>query len=135
MTNTNPSGQAGGAASPVVLLERQVKHLNDLCIQQDRQRVELLQELEQMRKEHALQTEKIVAAIKAGRGTPEAPTTPQAVEVQNFNMPFLALSGFILKFWLAMIPAALLAWLLVFVLFAVLGGGAGILGTLLNMGR
>jgi hypothetical protein len=135
MTNTVQSGQVGGVASPVVLLERQVKQLTDLCVQQDRQRVELLQELEQMRKEHALQTEKIVTAIKAGRAAPNILSEPQKVEVQNFNMPFIALVGLILKFALASIPAGLILVLLWFGVLIALGGGLGIFGTLLNMGR
>jgi hypothetical protein len=69
-------------------------------------------------------------------GTNAVPATlTQTVEVTvvNFNMPFLALVGFLVKFSLAAIPASLILMLVWGLLFALLGGGLGLFGLLSAM--
>lgn len=62
-------------------------------------------------------------------------TLPPVVEVTvvNFNMPFFALVGFLIKLALAAVPASIILAIVWGVLFAVLGGGLGIFGLLASM--
>jgi hypothetical protein len=123
------------AASPVALLEQQVRLLTDLCAQQNRQHQELIQQLERLRLEQTQQSNKLAIAVKTNR--PAASIAPglvetQPVEVVGFNMPYLGLVGFIIKFYLAHLPAVVLLFVIGVVLFLLLGGSLGLFGTLLS---
>ena len=137
MTIPNPSIHSA-AASPQVLLEQQVRLLTDLCAQQKRQHQELIQQIDQLRSEHAQQSNQFVIALKNNR--PAAPIAPglvatQPVEVVGFNMPYFALVMFIIKLYLAALPAGLLMFAIFVALFMLLGGSLGLLGTLLSSVR
>jgi len=135
MTTSEIPSRVSAAASPVVLLEQQVQLLRELCAQQTHEREELIAQFERMRSEQSLQTEKIVMAVKASRLDKPDLAGPQQVEVIRFNMAFWSLVSFILKVWLATIPALAVFAALWFLVITLLGGGAGVLGLLLNLAR
>ena len=54
------------------------------------------------------------------------------VNIQNINMPFWSLVGFMLKVTLASIPAAIIITGVPFLIFVLLGGALGVLGTMLG---
>jgi hypothetical protein len=135
MTTSESSSRVVPASSPVALLELQVQLLRDLSAQQSVAQEALVAQIEHMRSEQSLQTEKIVMALKASRLDKPELAGPQAVEVTAFNMRFWSLVGFILKLWLATIPAVVVFAALWFLVITLLGGGAGVLGILLNLGR
>jgi len=54
------------------------------------------------------------------------------VKIQDINMPFWSLVGFMIKVTLASIPAAIIIAVITFLIFALLGGAFGVLGTMLG---
>jgi hypothetical protein len=69
-----------------------------------------------------------------GKNTVPATLPPTfEVTVVNFNMPFLALVGFMIKVSLAAIPASLILMVVWGLMLAVLGSGLGLFGLLSSM--
>ncbi len=105
-----------GAApqTPTQLLQAQVQLLEE--IRQGQQ-----VEIGQLRQQNQ-QLSSVLTAFSQQQAPTSAVTT---VTIENFNMPFLAIVGFLIKLTLASIPAAIVLGIIWFVVILVLGSALG----------
>jgi sorbitol-specific phosphotransferase system component IIBC len=107
MNTAEPSNQT---PSPTAMLAAQTKSLAELVEIQKAQN-EQIEELQH-------QNERIIGALaRSERGS-----VLTHVKIEDINMPFMALVGFLVKLSLASIPAMLILALLYFLVVVVLGG-------------
>jgi hypothetical protein len=70
-------------------------------------------QLEKLKEEQALQTQKLTELVEAIEQMPDAPAwSQQRVRIADFNMPFWNLVGFMVKAAIAFIPAAIILFIL-----------------------
>jgi hypothetical protein len=121
-------------ANPAELLQQQVNHLNSLVDLQRRQQGEIIQQIERLRSDQAQQADRLVRALEGPRAArlERGDHLLPLVAVTNFNMPFVSLVAFLVKFALASIPAALIIAAIWFVAVIVFGGSLGLFNTLLR---
>jgi len=112
MVNEDPAKPQASQSHPVTLLEKQVQLLSAMYQLQ----------LEQQERLDALQAGQAALAesVKGWAGRPDGPA--HHVEISDLNMPFMSMVGFIIKAWLASIPAALIIGLVAFLIIVAAGG-------------
>lgn len=120
MINESPNSPS---KDPTDLLYEQVQRLSEIHQAQQVQ-ISLLSD----------QNERLIAALKTLAAERE-PSSSRHVKIEDINMPFVALVGFMVKIAFASIPAAILIGLFYFVVVVIFGGLlagllAGILGSL-----
>ena len=114
--------QPAGQSSPTALLAAQTQSLAELVAIQKAQSAQI-EALKQ-------QNERLIG-LSQGRERGLS-----AVKVENINMPFWALVGFLIKLSLASIPAMLILWAIFALIALVLGGVfGGIFGAFGNLFR
>lgn len=111
--NVNPAGETSAPSSPTAMLAAQTQSLAELVAIQKTQS----SQIEALRQ----QNERLLASQSAA-GQPKG---LQHVKIENINMPFWALVGFMIKVTLASIPAMLILWVVFAILALVLGGVFG----------
>ena len=79
-----------------------------------------------------LSKEEMIQAIKAREARPVA---MQGIMIRDFDMPFWSMVGFMLKWAIASIPAALILMAFIFVVLVVAGVSLSTLATLLGGAR
>jgi hypothetical protein len=88
----------------------------------------------QLRSDVALQTQKLADLSKAIEELPEAEAwSDQRVRIADFDIPFGHMIGFMVKAAIASIPAAIIFFILVFIVISLFGGT--LLASLLRMPR
>ncbi len=103
---------SAGAKQPLTLLDKQVQLLTALCEIQKRQQ----QQIEELK----AQNERIIGLL----ADPKSPGSTGslkgiiAAKIEDFNMPFSSLVGFLVKIAFASIPAAIILG----IFYAIFGG-------------
>jgi hypothetical protein len=123
MVNEEPAKPQAPQSHPVTLLEKQVQLLSALYQLQLKQQ-ERLDALQAGQTAHAERMATLAESVKGWADRTDG--VPRHVEIRDLNMPFISLVGFIVKAWLASIPAALIIGLVAFLVFLVAGGFSAI---------
>lgn len=109
----NPAAETSTPSSPTAMLAAQTQSLAELVAIQKAQS----SQIEALRQ----QNERLLASQSAAGQAKGM----QHVKIENVNMPFWALVGFMIKVSLASIPAMLILWVVFAVLALILGGVFG----------
>ena len=109
----NPAAETSTPSSPTAMLAAQTQSLAELVAIQKAQSTQI----EALRQ----QNERLLAS----QGAAGQAKGMQHVKIENINMPFWALVGFMLKVTLASIPAMLILWAIFAVLALILGSVFG----------
>lgn len=118
MSDVRPETPSAQSKQPLALLEDQVQLLSDIREIQKNQQAQL--------EELKIQNIRLIDLLASQQQVDGAGL--DHVKVENFNMPFLSLVGFLIKMTIASIPAAIVVSVLVFAilaLLAMLGFGIG----------
>jgi hypothetical protein len=106
--------------NPEELLAKLVQLLQSIYDLQLEQQKEIRQILASVYKEQIEQSEQLKGVIETIQNIPEELEVDRRVVIDNFDMPFMAIVGFIIKFTLASIPAAIILTIFVVIMLAVL---------------
>lgn len=124
MDDNSQMSQPAAQSSPTALLAAQSQSLAELVAIQKAQSAQI-EALKQ-------QNERLIA-VNQNAGQSRGLS---AVRIENINMPFWSLVGFLIKLSLASIPAMLILWVIFAVIALVLGGVfGGIFGAFGNLFR
>ncbi len=113
MDDNSQISQPAAQSSPTAMLAAQTQSLAELVAIQKAQS----SQIEALRQ----QNERLLASQSAA-GQAKGPLH---VKIENINMPFWALVGFMIKVTLASIPAMLILWVIFAIIALVLGGVFG----------
>ncbi len=111
MDDNSQSQSSNQQKSPVALLAKQTQSLSDLVELQKLQKVQIAD----LKRQNEQIIERLSGLLSLGNN-------PTEVNIENINMPFLDLVGFMVKVAVASIPAAIIIGLLYALVLAIFGG-------------